>query len=606
MRKLLLILSVFIATSVLAGAALEAGSSLQNLSFAPSNGGLVPLKGGNTSPRLKLKKAAIGYYSLPAGVFSTGVSEDLENDTLLHGIAPAFVNTLWKSSSSYATSYEWNYVNPLAVESFITNTDSVLNLAYANGKYAMPSLKASNSFSDSTFTWGKYLQYGGKVDKFGATNMSMQRGIGLKYLGFNTGHPVFWYGTGQDFLAVYGREYDVQWSTIFPEYGYERLMAIGNFFAKPAQPYKLKRMWITSFMDADSDAEVTLTLMKAKKICGKGDWAHSATDSVEFGDTLAVLHSLYKNATTETAKIQGNTMKWASIPFDFTGIDSTGLLIDSGIFAKLDGWRGNSKVKYFGAVSQAYPSVDTKETNAYLFFNLVSKTALFDTISVVNPAYIGNFKVVNGDTVMSEGFGLDHGDGTSHDMETEYISFLFNMDVDYPFIGANADGKNMISLDKEGTAKAMTFYSSTPIDKIRSSLLPTWLSMNTEAVAGAKETYTATFSAKENTEADSRICDVTLTGETGQKCVFHVTQLGTSGVKANLVNGGVKVAVVNGNFNVTYPDNVNGVKVYNIAGQLVKDAALDGNGNSVIAAQNLAHGIYILRFTNGATLKTAK
>ncbi|MDD2961826.1 MAG: T9SS type A sorting domain-containing protein [Muribaculaceae bacterium] len=90
----------------------------------------------------------------------------------------------------------------------------------------------------------------------------------------------------------------------------------------------------------------------------------------------------------------------------------------------------------------------------------------------------------------------------------------------------------------------------------------------------------------------------------GMTKVFHLVQGdgSVSGVEVNPVS----VATVGGNFVATYPSTVNSVKIFNVAGQLVKDVELDAAGKTTIDAQSLSNGVYILKFNDNFTVKAVK
>lgn len=90
----------------------------------------------------------------------------------------------------------------------------------------------------------------------------------------------------------------------------------------------------------------------------------------------------------------------------------------------------------------------------------------------------------------------------------------------------------------------------------------------------------------------------------GAKINYYVNQ-GNSGV-ASVTADGINVTVANDNFVVAYPANVNNMKVYNVAGQLVKDVTLDASGAATVNAEGLANGMYIIKFNNNFTTKVVK
>ena len=96
----------------------------------------------------------------------------------------------------------------------------------------------------------------------------------------------------------------------------------------------------------------------------------------------------------------------------------------------------------------------------------------------------------------------------------------------------------------------------------------------------------------------SSILNVSLYGGNAQ---ITITQ-GTAGVDV-VETGANRVSVVGGNFEVE-AGNATSVDVYNVAGQKVASAAIEGT--ATIPAQDLAKGLYILRFNDNSVVKVMK
>ena len=134
--------------------------------------------------------------------------------------------------------------------------------------------------------------------------------------------------------------------------------------------------------------------------------------------------------------------------------------------------------------------------------------------------------------------------------------------------------------------------------------VPEWITISAND-RDEGEGYTGVTEVKFEVEAlpagvEGRACDVVLSYY-GASATIHITQ-GNAGVEGVEVSA-AKVSNVNGNFVVSC-DNATEVSIYNAAGSLVKTAAI--NGESVIDAQNLANGMYILKFNNNVIVKAVK
>ena len=79
-------------------------------------------------------------------------------------------------------------------------------------------------------------------------------------------------------------------------------------------------------------------------------------------------------------------------------------------------------------------------------------------------------------------------------------------------------------------------------------------------------------------------------------------QQGQAGVEA-VETSANRVSVVNGNFEVEAA-SATSVDVYNVAGQKVASAAIEGT--TVVPAQDLAKGLYILKFNDNTAVKVMK
>ena len=103
-------------------------------------------------------------------------------------------------------------------------------------------------------------------------------------------------------------------------------------------------------------------------------------------------------------------------------------------------------------------------------------------------------------------------------------------------------------------------------------------------------------------------------GVDDRRCMARVSTPGVAEVQyymSQLRNGGVEsvetsassAQVVDGNF-VVSSTAADAVKVYNVSGQLVASANLDGT--AVIPAANLAKGLYVVRFNDNTVVKVMK
>lgn len=88
----------------------------------------------------------------------------------------------------------------------------------------------------------------------------------------------------------------------------------------------------------------------------------------------------------------------------------------------------------------------------------------------------------------------------------------------------------------------------------------------------------------------------------GASAVFTISQGDATGVES-VDSSALIVTVENGNF-VVKGSNASAVEVYNVSGQKVADAAVEGE--TVVDAQNLESGLYILKFNDNKVVKIVK
>ena len=83
---------------------------------------------------------------------------------------------------------------------------------------------------------------------------------------------------------------------------------------------------------------------------------------------------------------------------------------------------------------------------------------------------------------------------------------------------------------------------------------------------------------------------------------FSTTSTGVNEISTSTT--APKVTVSNGNFVISASDAINEVSIYNASGVMEAKASL--HGETTVDAQSLPHGIFVLRFSNGATAKIEK
>ena len=519
-------------------------------------------------------------YLRPQGAFFFGFSDDYKflSDKDGNGLmlTPAYTDITWQNNSnSESESFSWQYDTP--DDKTGTSTDENLTVNYpANYKteynwFNIPTLTASaEGATDSKYKWsGLGFQAGGHAQFADSNNTTTQYGVG-NYDIKNTFYQI----QADDNQPLYGYfdGIDKVWTQIFGTQAH--LYGIANYFEEPLHPYSLSKVSVMGKGEFASDALLKLNVIELD-------------EDGNLGDTLATAECKGADVIQTTVNSVNGT-KYATIPFTL----KEAISVDSPIFVVLEGF-DNSKTKTFGAFqSGADPS---GETNGYF---LLRTTSDGETTEALYPL-----------SALSTSAGPC------------YSSFLFNLNADYGWF--ELDDKN-VTYDEEGTVivnlpasnATATFDVLASVAKDQwqyqfdtdNGSAPEWITATLADAKAADDVIDGrgkiTFSAA-NLPAgvDERATSVVIGTPAGYK-EFYIVQSNGSGIANVASQLGVKATSVGGDFAVSAPAGVSGVSVFTVAGQLVKTAAV--SGNCVVPAQDLAHGIYLLRFTNGATVKVVK
>lgn len=519
-------------------------------------------------------------YLRPQGAFFFGFSDDYKflSDKDGNGLmlTPAYTDITWQNNSnSESESFSWQYDTPDDKTGTSTNENLTVNYP-ANYKttynwFNIPTLTASaEGATDSKYKWsGLGFQAGGHAQFANTDNTTTQYGVGNYDI-----NNQFYQIQADDNQPLYGYfdGIDKVWTQIFGTQAH--LYGIANYFEEPLHPYSLSKVSVMGKGEFASDALLKLNVIELD-------------EDGNLGDTLATAECKGADVIQTTVNSVNGT-KYATIPFTL----KEAISVDSPIFVVLEGF-DNSKTKTFGAFqSGADPS---GETNGYF---LLRTTSDGETTEALYPL-----------SALSTSAGPC------------YSSFLFNLNADYGWF--ELDDKN-VTYDEEGTVivnlpaanATATFDVLASVAKDQwqyqfdtdNGTAPEWITATLADAKAADDVIDGrgkiTFSAA-NLPAgvDERATSVVIGTPAGYK-EFYIVQSNGSGIANVASQLGVKATSVGGDFAVSAPAGVSGVSVFTVAGQLVKTAAV--SGNCVVPAQDLAHGIYLLRFTNGSTVKVVK
>lgn len=494
-------------------------------------------------------------YSRPTGFFYWGLSPELNYYTKFV-LGSAYAESTWLNTSSLdSESFTWNYIDPFTESTPATSNEVNLTLYSPFNMVDGPTLTASaQGAEDSSFTDIKVVQTGSsatyKEENFGACTYDASVG-------------------GMTVASLFGSKSDARWTSLLGLTGDDKaaVKSLANLFEKPSHSYALSSVWIQALVVAEPDAEFTLTIKKV-------------SDEGSIGDVIATSKCIMSDAII--------TNGVTTLPFTFkikdpiTGLEEDGVFtIDSAIYLELTGFKSDKVTDFM----LAWVDGVTNPTEVYSYITLDVTQAGATKPKLYATDVIG-FEGDNGESIFC-------------------TSFMFNTDATFTWFES---AENEFAAPNEGGSKTFDidsyYYSAgwTVVEEDNGTL-PEWITYsatdNEEAVMSE-----LTFNVDPLPSGTTgRQFDVTLSIP-GTTKVFHITQ-GTVGVEGVKVSA-VKVATVGGNFAVSYPATVNSVKIYNVAGQLVKTATFAEIGSTVIPAQDLAKGMYILKFNDNTTVKAMK
>lgn len=480
-------------------------------------------------------------------------------------LVPAYSDLTWENlSEGDITLNKWSYDD--GSEDGATSTDTDLVTRYerdysvASNWYSAPTLTAlaaEDGPSDS-YSWnGYYIQAGGQsilssVD-YGVGTYDYKN-EGYSYLSYQNS-PLFGYSQ----ITDYGLAYLMGLSSVH-EY------ALGNYFEKPERPYYLSEITAHTYSSMSTGAVLKLSVI-------------AVDDDGVFGDTIATATADYNNRTGWL----NITNYFAAYSFIF---DET-FIVDSAIYVSLEGFDDPDNVSLFAMMQSSKASVDSS-THGYFEItyngsNYRYPISLFKTSSNVC-----------------------------------YASFLFNLHLTYPWFELDEDD---VTLDEDGqvayeaasegetkTFNILAYEAASAWTVDVPAQAAEWLSVTCADAKAETDTIDGrgilTFTIDANDTGETRTTTVTA-GITAASQTFVITQPSTqSGISSATVNGGIKVSTQSGDIAITAPDGISSVEIYNTTGQLLKRAQICGS--TVIDGQPLQQGVYLLRFSDGTTVKTVK
>ncbi|MEF9923986.1 MAG: T9SS type A sorting domain-containing protein [Muribaculaceae bacterium] len=496
------------------------------------------------------------FYDRPDGFYFWGLSADGSRYSVPLMLGNAFSPATWTNLSTGATSYTWTYDDPNGIgdkPAPLTSTSKDLTVTYPFNAWNLPTLVASDGTTQSSYQMNT-LTKPGLFFTGGRASMDNKMFFGLSSQDFSEGMTAYYATAVGDWHFGTG-----------PSSKESGIIGVATYMEKPTHSYLLSSVFVlvANFV-ADADAEFTVTVTKIN-------------DDGKPGDVIATGKCLASDLIIVAPDKIGGSV--GTLSFTLTQKGISGLeedvtpTIDSAIIVSFSGYQDNPKVKSMTTrISKNEPR--TTFNSGYLlvkdkdgeFFYPISK--YFETPLYTAPSIF---------------------------MDIAYTWFETEGDTfEAPVTGG----------EKTFDVNAFFYTSSWTVEEEDAGTLPAWLTVTKADGATDKDPGKLTFTVEAlPAGVTGRATNVTMSIP-GSKKTFRITQ-GDSGVEG-VKTSAIKVASVGGDFEVSYPTSVSSVNIYNVSGQLVNRVELNDGGNATIPAQNLAKGMYILKFNDNSTVKAIK
>ena len=364
--------------------------------------------------------------------------------------------------------------------------------------------------------------------------------------------------TDQDFMETYlGLAVGAE--------GSSNVVGLGNIFPAANHSYFITQAWIPALVTCDAGAEIKLTLYKI-------DDEGNLTDEVIASGTYVAETSLPTEADS-----------FDMIVFDLGKEDEYGLMsydpitINSAFYAEITADVPVIPMYSFEAKNNA--------RDCYSYVKVAYKTAGGEDTSAFVPSDLYTLTAAGTTKIQAKSMNLNFDACfTWLDPATERVQ----LDV--------ANEPTRVDVNSYFYTTAWTIEEDADMDGVIDNA--PWLSY----IVGDDEDTEMSYIEFTATSVEARYADVHISVP-GSNATIRVIQ-GNGGVKA-VASDAVKVSVAGGNFNIKANAGVNSVAIYTVAGQLVKKAALVA-GDNVVPANDLAKGVYVLKFNNNYAVKAVK
>lgn len=517
-------------------------------------------------------------------------------------LMPCFTDLTWTNTSEGISTSYWTYSLDMTNEETSTETDLTLNLG--EDIYISPTLTGTDGEAESSYTNNGFVKAGGMV------LTSADEGQTLIETGatvINTDGITGQYGIIDCFGK--GAEVDAEWTSQIAALGatYTQCEGFGVYVPQQLAPYAISQVYVGLMGVWNAGAEIHMSVYK----CEIDQDGYVDGNSLE---EIASATTVTSSAMTSSATMQ----EWFTfnLETEIDGIPSEGFVtIDSPIYIEINGYNDNENITAINPAFFADESVTgTVGSDGYIHFNeeFVSyEVARIGAIYQGQPAEL----IVNDPYVHSF-------DGTNY-FPTRALNFSFNACFNY--LELTADGQYVATSTSipvaGGDSDAIMCLTYPNLSIFDTVSVPDedgdnvvdgydWLSYEIDygyidEATGEGYYPSIVFSADAlPAGVNGRTAEVAVSVAGANPVNIYVIQGEGSGVESVVATSAAKVTVEGGNFVVNAPEAINGVTVYNVAGQAV--AASEIAGTTTVDASSLAKGVYVLRFNDGSTVKVIK
>lgn len=503
----------------------------------------------NTSKYLQPVTAAsdlTALYDVPAGAYFVGLDVLSYSSPQPQVLVPPFVDLQWGNYSSEASkSFEWEYgIGDMSQAGGDTYFDDAVHLTTNYGKMtysSMPKLTAS----DGTNTASYQLGFENEGEFYSGVVNSLGYDIAYdKETLAGVSPQIFTEGI----TRILATDTDT-WFGKNPTTSGQGITGYGLLVPAPTAPFSVQFLY-TFAISFDVDADATLK-MDVKSVGEDGS----------LGDVIATAYC----KGSEAQNIGDASNPFYVLPFYFMAEDDMGFLspttfvLDQTVYIEFSSFMSDSKVRRleFPVSANVMPDVPMNLGYVMTDQSLIPISQMFEGVSY-------------------------------------YTAPAFFMAGLYPAIKY---AEESCVVPTAGGEKVVNYQSNFMItDETATITCEDWFTCSFD---NDKEQLTITASElPQGTTSRSGKLSVDLFGITFELPVVQ-GEAGVEGVETSAV----VVSVVDGNF-VVKGSNASMVDVYNVAGQKVASAVVDGE--TVVNAENLAKGMYILKFNDNTAIKVVK